>query len=113
MPPRLLLTIDVEEDMPGWKITDPISVSNVAALPRLAELCAANGVRPTYLCTYPVATTPSSAAVLRALHARGDCEIGTHLHAWNTPPFASVPGRAGDERAHAYYQFELTPERLR
>jgi hypothetical protein len=113
MPPRLLLTVDVEEDMPGWRITDPISVSNVAALPRLAELCALHGVRPTYLCTYPVATTPSSAEILRAVHARGACEIGTHLHPWNTPPFADVPGRAGDERTHAYYQSELGSERFR
>jgi peptidoglycan/xylan/chitin deacetylase (PgdA/CDA1 family) len=113
MPPRLLFTIDVEEDMPGWQITDPISVSNVAALPRLAELCAQLGVRATYLCTYPVATTPESAAILRLLHTRGDCEIGAHLHAWNTPPFQGVPGREGDERGHTYYQFELGPERFR
>lgn len=113
MPPLLLFTVDVEEDMPGWEITDPISVSNIAALPRLAGLCTSLGVRPTYLCTYPVTTTPESAAILRLLHRRGDCEIGTHLHPWNTPPFQGVPGRAGDERGHAYYQFELGPERFR
>lgn len=111
--PLLALTIDVEEDMPDWGITDPITVSNVDSLPRLAELCARHGVRPTYLCTYPVATLPTSAAVLRGLHARGDCEIGTHLHAWNTPPFQGVPGRDGDERNHTYYQYELGPERFR
>lgn len=113
MPPRLICTVDVEEDMPGWRITDPITVSNVAALPRLAELCAQYDVRPTYLCTYPVATTPESAAILRLLHERGDCEIGTHLHPWNTPPYQGVPGRQGDERGQAYYQFELGPERFR
>jgi hypothetical protein len=113
MPPRLLFTVDVEEDMPGWRITDPITVSNLAALPRLAELCGELGVRATYLCTYPVATTPESAAILRLVHARGDCEIGAHLHPWNTPPFQPVPGREGDERRHTYYQFELGPERFR
>lgn len=111
--PLLAFTIDVEEDMPDWGITDPITVDNVEVLPRLAELCARHGVRPTYLCTYPVATQASSVAVLRALWARGDCEIGTHLHAWNTPPFAGVPGRVGDERGHTYYQFELGAERFR
>jgi hypothetical protein len=113
MPPRLLFTVDVEEDMPGWEITDPISVSNIATLPRLAELCRSLGVRPTYLVTYPVASAPESAAVLRLLHARGACEIGTHLHPWNTPPFLGVPGREGDERRQTYYQFELGPERFR
>lgn len=111
--PLLAFTIDVEEDMPDWGITDPISVGNVEALPRVHDLCARHGVRPTYLCTYPVATTPFSVSVLRDLHARGDCEIGTHMHAWNTPPFGSVPGREGDERKHTYYQFELGAERFR
>src|SRR5262245_19171953 len=113
MPPRLLLTVDVEEDMPGWRITDPIPVSNVAAPPRPAQPCAQMRVRPTNRCTYPVVTTPDSAAVLRALHARGGCGIGTQLHPWNTPPFERVPGREGDERVHAYYQFELGSERFR
>lgn len=113
MPPRLIFTVDVEEDMPGWEITDPISVHNVAALPRLAELCSELGVLPTYLCTYPTVTTKESAAILRLLHRRGDCEIGTHLHPWNTPPFNGVPGRNGDERKLTYYQYELGPARFR
>jgi len=113
MRPRLTLTIDVEEDMPGWEITDPIEVSNVAALPRLAETCARLGVRPTYLCTYPVVSDPRGAAVLRELHARGGCEIGTHLHPWNTPPYQGVPGRDGDERRLTYYMSELGAERFR
>src|SRR5262249_43573939 len=32
MQPLLIFTVDVEEDMPDWEITDPISVSNVGAL---------------------------------------------------------------------------------
>jgi hypothetical protein len=111
--PLLAFTIDVEEDMPDWNITDPITVSNVAALPRLAELCSRYGVRPTYLCTYPVVKDPDAARILRQLQEGGDCEIGTHLHAWNTPPFQGVPGRVGDERKHTYFQFELGPEKFR
>lgn len=113
MRPRLVFSVDVEEDMPGWQIAAQLSLSNAAALPRLAELCARLGVRPTWLCTYPMATEPASAAVLRTLHARGDCELGTHLHPWNTPPFQGVPGRTGDEQKQAYYLSELGPERFR
>jgi hypothetical protein len=43
-------------------------------------------VRPTYVITHPVARDPASVAVLRRLQARGDCEIGAHHHAWETPP---------------------------
>ena len=113
MRPLLALTIDVEEDMPGWRIAAPLAARNVTALPRLAELCARLGVQPTYLCTHPVVTLPEPAAILRALAAQGGCELGTHLHPWNTPPFEGVPGRTGDERKLTYYMSELGPERFR
>ena len=70
---------------------------NIYALPRLHALFARHGVRPTYVITYPVATDPASASVLRALRAGGDCEIGAHHHAWETPPCT-----AGDVQRHPY-----------
>ena len=112
--PLLLFTVDVEEDMPDWKITDPITVHNTTALPRLAEMCTELGGEPTYLCTYPVATNPQSVATMKMLHERGGCEIGAHLHPWNTPPYRGVPGRGGtDERKITYYQYELGREGFR
>ena len=58
---------------------------------------ARHGVRPTYVVTYPVASDARSADVLRALLAGGDCEIGAHHHAWETPPCT-----AEDVRRHPY-----------
>ena len=43
-------------------------------------------MRPTYVITHPVASDARSAAVLRQLQDGGDCEIGAHHHAWETPP---------------------------
>ncbi len=59
---------------------------NIYALERLHDFFARLGVRPTYLVTYPVARDARSADVLRRLAGRGDCEIGAHHHAWETPP---------------------------
>jgi Polysaccharide deacetylase len=70
---------------------------NIYALPRLHALFARYGVRPTYVITHPVATDPRSAEVLRGLVAGGDCEIGAHHHAWETPPCT-----ADDVKRHAY-----------
>ncbi|HSC25732.1 MAG TPA: polysaccharide deacetylase family protein, partial [Vicinamibacterales bacterium] len=70
---------------------------NIYALPRLHGLFARHGVRPTYLITFPVAHHARSAGVLRVLREAGDCEIGAHHHAWETPPFA-----ADDVRRHPY-----------
>ncbi|HWJ56876.1 MAG TPA: polysaccharide deacetylase family protein, partial [Vicinamibacterales bacterium] len=70
---------------------------NIYALPRLHALFARHAVRPTYVITYPVATDPRSADVLRRLQAGGDCEIGAHHHAWETPPCSDE-----DVRRHPY-----------
>ncbi|MFL6279681.1 MAG: hypothetical protein ACJ731_06200 [Vicinamibacterales bacterium] len=71
--------------------------SNIYALPRLHALFARYAVRPTYVITYPVADDARSADVLRELLAGGDCEIGAHHHAWETPPWTDQ-----DARRHAY-----------
>ena len=83
----LLAGIDTEGDN-QW---DPAARANQAfeniyALPRLHALFARHAVRPTYVITYPVASDPRSGDVLRGLLAGGDCEIGAHHHAWETPP---------------------------
>ncbi len=98
MQPYLLVTVDVEEDMPGWQVQPELSVDNVRALPRLQALCDRHGVPPTYLVTWPMATQPTSRRVLSELFETGRCEMGAHLHPWNTPPLPHgrevVPVRA-------------------
>jgi len=85
--PALLVAIDTEGDN-QWSLDARRhhTFENIYALPRLHEFFARHGVRPTYVVTYPVARDPRSAAILRGLLARGDCEIGAHHHAWETPP---------------------------
>jgi len=84
---HLLVGIDTEGDN-QWDAAARANqrFENIYALPRLHALFARHGIRPTYVVTYPVATDPASADVLRALRAGGDCEIGAHHHAWETPP---------------------------
>jgi peptidoglycan/xylan/chitin deacetylase (PgdA/CDA1 family) len=87
VPLHLLVGIDTEGDN-QWDAAARRHqrFENIYALPRLHDLFARHGVRPTYVITYPVASDPRSAEVLRALLARGDCEVGAHHHAWETPP---------------------------
>jgi len=98
-PPALLVGIDTEGDN-QW---DPEArrhqtFANTQALDRLHDFFASHGVRPTYVVTFPVARDPQSARVLTSLLARGDCEIGAHHHAWETPPFDAA---AVDRHAYA------------
>ena len=110
----LLVGIDTEGDN-QWDAAARANQTfeNIYALPRLHALFARHGVRPTYVITHPVATDPRSAEVLRGLLAAGDCEIGAHHHAWETPPCT-----ADDVRRHPYastlprQQFERQLEAL-
>ena len=95
---HLLVGIDTEGDN-QWDAAARANQTfeNIYALPRLHALFARHGVRPTYVITHPVASDPRSADVLRALLAGGDCEIGAHHHAWETPPCT-----AEDVERHPY-----------
>ncbi len=95
---NLLVGIDTEGDN-QWDAAARANqrFENIYALPRLHALFARHGVRPTYVITYPVARDPRSAEVLRGLLDGGDCEIGAHHHAWETPPCT-----ADDVRRHPY-----------
>ncbi|HYT65028.1 MAG TPA: polysaccharide deacetylase family protein [Vicinamibacterales bacterium] len=95
---HLLVGIDTEGDN-QWDAAARANqkFENLYALPRLHALFARHGVRPTYVITYPVAKDRKSADVLRALQAGGDCEIGAHHHAWETPPCTDE-----DVRRHPY-----------
>lgn len=94
----LLAGIDTEGDN-QWDAAARAhqTFENIYALPRLHALFARHGARPTYVITYPVARDPRSAEVLRSLLNGGDCEIGAHHHAWETPPCTEE-----DVRRHPY-----------
>lgn len=80
------LTIDVEEDN-QWSDAKTITMRNVDKLPEFQDLCNNYGVKPTYLVTYGVSQDLNCQRILGELQARGDCEIGGHLHPWTTPPY--------------------------
>jgi hypothetical protein len=95
---HLLVGIDTEGDN-QWDAAARANqrFENIYALPRLHALFARHRVRPTYVITHPVACDPRSAEVLRSLLTGGNCEIGAHHHAWETPPCT-----VDDVRGHAY-----------
>jgi hypothetical protein len=103
--PALLVAIDTEGDN-QWDVSARRhqTFHNIYALERLHDFFARYGVRPTYVITHPVASDPRSSEVLRRLLARGDCEIGAHHHAWETPPF-----EADDVVRHPYALSLTTP----
>jgi hypothetical protein len=81
----LIVTVDVEED--NWGIENSeTTVENIRMIPRLQNLFDGYGIKPTYLVTYPVVSSNWPVDIFSQIASAGKCEIGSHLHPWNTPP---------------------------
>ena len=95
---HLLVGIDTEGDN-QWDAAARANQTfeNIYALPRLHALFVRHAVRPTYVITHPVASDARSADILARLLEGGDCEVGAHHHAWETPPFCPA-----DVQRHPY-----------
>ena len=87
--PMLCIIVDAEEE---FRWDRPVSARNYTTASiryqkRAHDIFSCYDARPTYLVTYPVATDPSAAAVLREYLVDGRCEVGAQLHPWVTPPY--------------------------
>ncbi|MCB8747169.1 polysaccharide deacetylase family protein [Rhodoferax sp. U2-2l] len=106
-PPVLTVVVDTEEEF-DW--SQPFSRGNtrtqsIAAQPLAHQrVFDKHGVVPTYVIDWPVATHPQAVQVLKALMEAGQCDIGTHLHPWVSPPH--------DEEVNTFnsYAGNLPPE---
>jgi len=87
--PSLLITIDTESD-DLWAGRPELTFENIRHIPRLQKLFDNYGVRPTYLVSYPVATSEIGGHVLKPIVRDGNAEIGSHMHVWTTPPLVPV-----------------------
>lgn len=84
---KLIVTIDTEEDNWGCFTPEGHTVENIERIPELQDLFDQFNVKPTYMMTYPVVSDDRAVSILKAIFEKGNCEIGTHCHPWNTPPF--------------------------
>ncbi|SCX96992.1 polysaccharide deacetylase family protein [Desulfoluna spongiiphila] len=84
---HVYITIDTEED--SWDVYNATDnpVENLKRIPELQRLFDRYGAVPTYLINWPVATDDRAREILKGICDDGRCEIGTHCHPWNTPPY--------------------------
>lgn len=87
--PVLLIAVDTEEEFQWDKpfSRSSTATTSIGAQHRLHDrVYDKYGIVPTYLIDWPVATSPTSVEALKSLMQNGQCEIGTHLHPWVSPP---------------------------
>lgn len=82
-----IITIDTEGDnLWEWKEGSAIRTENTNYLPRFQKLCNTYHFIPTWFCNYEMINDERFVSFVKNHMSRGECEIGMHLHAWNTPP---------------------------
>ena len=82
-----IITVDTEGDnLWNWDGKSEIKTENSLYIPRFQELCEKYGFIPVYLTNYEMALDDRWVEYSSAKAKEGKCEIGIHLHAWNTPP---------------------------
>jgi hypothetical protein len=102
-----VITLDTEPDN-EWGRPRIATTANARFIPRFHELCArTHGLPVTYLMTLEMAEDPFLRGYLRPRLQAGECEVGAHLHPWNTPPLIQV---TDDDMRHHPYPFEYPEE---
>ena len=104
-----VITIDTEGDH-LWSGPREIQTRNAAFLPRFQRLCERYGYKPVYLTNYEMAMSEEYVAFARDALARGTCEVGMHLHAWNSPPIDPL---TSDDYAYQPYLVEYPDDVMR
>ena len=105
-----IVTIDTEGD-DLWTTSRgsrEITTRNAAYLPRFQSLCERFRFKPVYLTNYEMVMSDVFVEFARDVLARGACEIGMHLHAWNSPPLEPL---TDDDFFYHPYLIEY-PERV-
>ena len=102
---KFIITIDTESDN-QWNTDNKQTTENAKYIPRFQELCEKYGFKPVYLIDYSMAHDEFLVTYLSDCVARGTCEVGMHLHAWDTPPFVETDMRHGSRP----YLIEYPPD---
>lgn len=83
---KFIITVDTEPDG-QWDMNSKGTIKNSAYIPRFQELCEQYNFKPVYLVDYKMLDSKEMIKFLNKCIKNGTCEVGMHLHAWDTPPY--------------------------
>lgn len=109
-----IITVDTEGDnLWGWREGTTLTTENVLFVPRFQELCETFGFIPTYMTNYEMAMEKRWIDYAKPKQLSGKCEIGYHIHAWNTPPLFDLPKLYRGKSFITEYPHEVAFEKMR
>lgn len=89
---KFIITIDTEGDnLWAWKDGTEITTRNTYYLQRFQNICDQYGFKPVYLSNWEMLQNNDFVSFIKETLKENKCELGMHLHAWNTPPFVKLP----------------------
>lgn len=108
--PKVVITVDTEPDnMWALNSSQRPQFKNISELSKLQKLFDKFRVKPTYLVTFSVINS-NAVSVLKDIAESLNCEVGTHLHAMETPPF-KMPLK-GDGSYLQHYSPDIQEEKM-
>ncbi len=109
-----IITVDTEGDnLWRWKKGTPITTENAKYIPRFQELCEKFGFKPVYLTNYEMAQDDAWVQYIKPKAQQGLCEIGMHIHAWNSPPNYQLEDSFGGNPYITEYPDEVVEEKIK
>ena len=82
----IIFTVDTESDN-QWDIDRGQSTENAKFIPKFQEFCESYNIAPTYLIDYSMSHNNFLVNYLKKKVFNDLCELGMHLHSWDTPPY--------------------------
>ncbi len=108
-----IITVDTEGDnLWDWKEGLDITTQNAQFIPRFQSLCEKYGFKPCYFTNYEMALNKKWTDFGRKKAQDGLCEIGMHIHAWNSPPEYHLENRYGGNSYITEYPYEVIDEKI-
>ena len=113
MDKKFIITVDTEGDnLWNWREGETITTENTKYIPPFQELCENYGFIPTYLTNYEMALDQEWVKYGSNKASCGKCEIGMHLHAWNTPPDYKLQKKDGGNAYITEYPVEIIEQKV-
>lgn len=101
-----IITVDTEGDNLWRPVITPngmreITVRNAEYIERFQLLCEKYNFMPTYLVNYEMARAEVFVGMAKQWLKEEKCEVGMHMHAWNTPPIYELKYKRGSHNPYA------------
>lgn len=114
---KFIITVDTEGDaLWASEIHAAPTTGNASCIPRFQQLCEKYGFQPVYLINYEMIEDQALTQYLSGKAAEGLCEIGMHMHAWNSPPEFPLIASSNEKRGLPYvteYPLDVMEEKIR